>query len=35
MKDRAMRRPQQGEVVPTGVTIAETFAQDALHHLKG
>jgi hypothetical protein len=35
MKDRAMRRPQQREVVPTGVTVAETFSQDALHHSKG
>jgi hypothetical protein len=35
MKDRAMRRPQQGEVAPVGVTITETFAQDGLHHSKG
>jgi hypothetical protein len=30
-----MRRPQQGKVPPTGATVAETFAQDALHHSKG
>jgi hypothetical protein len=35
MKDATMRHPQQGEVVPSGVTVAETFAQDALHHSKG
>jgi hypothetical protein len=35
MEDKAKRRPQQGEVAPTGVTVAETYAQDALQHLKG